>query len=260
MGRRAERLIYRYYAFHHRCFFLSHTTFGFVLYCFTYYSLTSKMDFAKKSDGYKEIFVEEEKQFLTATESDGSWEGNEKTKWREGTQRKPQSRVSKFIAEFRRFRWLIDVALLIINISLSFVLLRAFQTENSSSSIQVGGDFSGTGLDCEFRALTMGIIELTQKQFPPRLSSLLQMKLMYQRTCRSSSWTTSSQRGTPCYPVCLSWKSNGAHANLSSWCWMGLSDRVSLLHHIHDASATLCGKFLSRHHCIFIPAYINCSS
>jgi hypothetical protein len=114
------------------------------------------MDFAKKSDGYKEILVEEEKQFLTATESDGSWEGNEKTKWREGTQRKPRSRVSKFIAEFRRFRWLIDVALLIINISLSFMLLRAFRTENSSSSIQVGGDFSGTGLDCECRALTMG--------------------------------------------------------------------------------------------------------
>jgi hypothetical protein len=135
-------------SFLHRCLSLSQTTLDSLLYSFTTYIPISKMDLAKKSDGYKEL-VEEEKELLFVTEFDGSLDGNEKTQCREGTQRRPRSGVSKFIAVFRRFRWLIDVFLLLVNISLSFMLLRAFRMETSSSSIQVGGDFSGTGPDCQ---------------------------------------------------------------------------------------------------------------
>ncbi|KAJ4289075.1 hypothetical protein N0V90_011417 [Kalmusia sp. IMI 367209] len=108
------------------------------------------MDYIKKAEKYESVAEEEE--FLSATEVESQMDTNEK-QWtsikatRPSRSKPRKSRTSILVARFRRFRWIIDVVLLLVNISLSILLLRNFKQENSSSLIQVGGDFMGTGPD-----------------------------------------------------------------------------------------------------------------
>jgi hypothetical protein len=77
--------------------------------------------------------------------------GDDEKIW-ETTQRKTglSRRTSTWAKTASRFGWLALMVLVLVNISLSFFLLREFQKENSSSTMQVGSDFTGTGPDCEF--------------------------------------------------------------------------------------------------------------
>ncbi|PVI05486.1 hypothetical protein DM02DRAFT_686481 [Periconia macrospinosa] len=57
-----------------------------------------------------------------------------------------RTKTSLYIARFRRFRWLIDFVLLLVNISLSALLLLGFWKEmDVKNTLQVGGDFGGDG-------------------------------------------------------------------------------------------------------------------
>lgn len=114
------------------------------------------MEFIKKNQQYKEVSYSErqEEEYLSSTEVESQHGDDEKqaVNAKPDRRRRPRarrSRTSLFVAEFRRFRWLVDVVLLIINISLSVVLLRNFNQENATSTMQVGSSFDGTGPDCE---------------------------------------------------------------------------------------------------------------
>lgn len=113
------------------------------------------MEYIKKNQQYKEVSYSEreEEEYLSGTEVESQHGADEKTLDVAKTQRprrsRPRrSRTSLWVAEFRRFRWLVDVVLLVINISLSVVLLRNFNQENATSKMQVGSSFDGTGPDC----------------------------------------------------------------------------------------------------------------
>jgi hypothetical protein len=71
------------------------------------------------------------------------WEG---TYGRTGLSR----RADAWVKIASRYGWLTHLALVLVNISLSFLLLCEFRQENSSSTMQVGSDFTGTGPDCKF--------------------------------------------------------------------------------------------------------------
>jgi hypothetical protein len=77
--------------------------------------------------------------------------GDDEKIW-ENTQRKIglSRRTNAWVKTASRYGWLAHMVLALVNISLSFFLLRDFQQENSSSTMQVGSDFTGTGPDCEF--------------------------------------------------------------------------------------------------------------
>lgn len=114
------------------------------------------MDYIKKNQQYKEVSYSEreEEAYLSTTDVESNHDADAKDPERPKIQRprrtRPRrSRTSIWVAEFRRFRWLVDVVLLIINISLSVVLLRNFNQENATSTMQVGSSFDGTGPDCE---------------------------------------------------------------------------------------------------------------
>lgn len=50
---------------------------------------------------------------------------------------------------FRRYRWLVDTFLLLVNISLSLLLVRNFwESAPKTTPWQVGGDFGGNGPKC----------------------------------------------------------------------------------------------------------------
>lgn len=120
------------------------------------------MEFIKKNQQYREVSEREEDGFHSDTEVESHHDAEEKPydpvtiekKYatarveKPSRQRRRRSRTSLFVAEFRRFRWIIDVVLLVINISLSIVLLRGFNQENAMSTMQVGSSFDGTGPDC----------------------------------------------------------------------------------------------------------------
>ena len=119
------------------------------------------MDFIRKNQEYKEVYERDEESFHSDTEADSQHDHTEKpydaprekqqTVTRAGkpsTPRRRRSRTSLFVAEFRRFRWIIDFVLLVVNISLSLVLLRGFNQENATSTMQVGSSFDGAGPDC----------------------------------------------------------------------------------------------------------------
>lgn len=119
------------------------------------------MDFIKKNQEYKEVYEREEEGFHSDTEVDSQHDHMEKpydaprekkqtvTRIEKAAQRRRRrSRTSLFVAEFRRFRWIIDFVLLVVNISLSIVLLRGFNQENATSAMQVGSSFDGEGPDC----------------------------------------------------------------------------------------------------------------
>jgi hypothetical protein len=165
------------------------------------------MKMTKTAEGCKNTLVEEEQEFLRTADFEESFDGDKKSQWQvEGTSRKkkPRSASSKVIAEFRRFRWLIDALLLLVNISLSIMLLGAFRSETSSSSIQVGGDFSGTGPDCKFAFSNVDAGHRTYARIvPTKVVKFAANEAFVPKNAQSSSRTVSSQRGTPCSPVCL---------------------------------------------------------
>ncbi|KAJ4354337.1 uncharacterized protein N0V89_006072 [Didymosphaeria variabile] len=112
------------------------------------------MEFIKKNQQYKEVSYSEreEEEYLSSTEVESQHGADEKQSTITKTERRRRSRprrsrTSLFVAEFRRFRWLVDFVLLIVNISLSVVLLRGFNQENATSTMQVGSNFDGTGPD-----------------------------------------------------------------------------------------------------------------
>lgn len=87
-----------------------------------------------------------EEDYLSLTEIRDDEKGWESTHRKTGLRK----RTNTWIKTVSRCGWLAHMALALVNISLSFLLLRDFRQENSSSSIQVGSDFTGTGPDCEF--------------------------------------------------------------------------------------------------------------
>ncbi|KAF9729246.1 hypothetical protein PMIN06_000147 [Paraphaeosphaeria minitans] len=112
------------------------------------------MEHIKKNQQYQEVSYSEreEEEFLSSTEVESQHDADEKDTEKAKAQRprrtrSRRSRTSLWVAQFRRFRWLVDVVLLIINISLSVVLLRNFNQENATSTMQVGSSFDGTGPD-----------------------------------------------------------------------------------------------------------------
>jgi hypothetical protein len=116
------------------------------------------MEFIKKNQQYKEVSYSEreEEEYLSSTEVESVHDAEEKqsnitkTKAQHPRRSRPRrSRTSLFVAEFRRFRWLVDVVLLTINITLSVVLLRNFNQESATSTVQVGSSFERTGPDCK---------------------------------------------------------------------------------------------------------------
>jgi hypothetical protein len=116
------------------------------------------MEFIKKNQQYKEVSYSEreEEEYLSSTEVESQHDADEKqsnmtkTKTQRPRRSRPRrSRTSLFVAEFRRFRWLVDVVLLTVNITLSVVLLLNFNQENTTSTAQVGSSFDRTGPDCE---------------------------------------------------------------------------------------------------------------
>ncbi|KAF2108392.1 hypothetical protein BDV96DRAFT_692759 [Lophiotrema nucula] len=96
-----------------------------------------------EKENYATSSIADEEDLLSLTEI-----GDDEKNWNPANNSTClRSRTSRVIKRARRFRWLIDTILILVNISLSFLLLRDFRTENSSSSIQVGSDFTGTGPD-----------------------------------------------------------------------------------------------------------------
>lgn len=61
-----------------------------------------------------------------------------------------RGRTNAWVKTASRYGWLAHMVLVLLNISVSFLLLHEFRQENSSSTLQVGSDFTGTGPDCEF--------------------------------------------------------------------------------------------------------------
>ena len=60
-----------------------------------------------------------------------------------------RTKIQICVVLFRRYRWLIDTFLLLVNISLSLLLVRNFwEAAPNSSPWQVGGDFGGNGPKC----------------------------------------------------------------------------------------------------------------
>jgi hypothetical protein len=95
----------------------------------------------KQDDAASSVADEEDYLSLTEVdESDKSWEPAQRKKGL-------RSKANLHIKRAKKFRWLIDMTLILINISLSFLLLRDFRRENSSSTIQIGSDFTGNGPD-----------------------------------------------------------------------------------------------------------------
>ncbi|KAH6643882.1 hypothetical protein C7974DRAFT_407591 [Boeremia exigua] len=74
--------------------------------------------------------------------------GDDEKNW-ETTHRKSglNRRTNTWFKTAARYGWLAHLVLVLVNISLSVFLLRDFQQENSSSTMQVGSDFAGTGPD-----------------------------------------------------------------------------------------------------------------
>ena len=114
------------------------------------------MEYIKKNQQYKEVSYSErdDEEYMSCTDVESNHDADVKDPEKPKIQRPRRtktrrSRTSIWVAEFRRFRWLVDVVLLIINISLSIVLLRGFNQENATSTMQVGSSFDGTGPDCE---------------------------------------------------------------------------------------------------------------
>ena len=76
--------------------------------------------------------------------------GDDEMNW-ETTHRKSglNRRTNAWFKTAARYGCLAHLVLVLVNISLSVFLLRDFQQENSSSTMQVGSDFTGTGPDCK---------------------------------------------------------------------------------------------------------------
>ena len=159
------------------------------------------MEFIKKNQQYREVSEREEDGFHSDTEVESHHDAEEKPydpatiekKYatarveKPSRQRRRRSRTSLFVAEFRRFRWIIDVVLLVINISLSIVLLRGFNQENATSTMQVGSSFDGTGPDRMSNSSNRPYSLLTLSQYPPKLSSSPQTRPSYPTTPPNSS-------------------------------------------------------------------------
>src|SRR5262245_53709554 len=95
--------------------------------------------------------AEDDEELLSATEVDSSIVANEEEQWHPPNEfSKKRTRTRRCISSFRRHRWLIDTLLLLVNISLSVLLLRDYWQETSTGTMQVGGNFAGAGPDCEF--------------------------------------------------------------------------------------------------------------
>ena len=106
------------------------------------------MDFGKQP-GYKNVSLNDDHDLSRSSTEIGSVSGDEK-QWRAGDDEPVrESRGRRLMAKFRRYRYIIDTLLLLVNISLSLLLVRDFWSEKSVSTIQVGGSFDGTGPDCE---------------------------------------------------------------------------------------------------------------
>lgn len=107
------------------------------------------MDFGKQP-GYKNVSLSDDHDLSRSSTEIGSVGGDEK-RWRarDDDEPRPESRGRRLMAKFRRYRYIIDTLLLLVNISLSLLLVRDFWREKSVSTIQVGGSFDGTGPDCE---------------------------------------------------------------------------------------------------------------
>jgi hypothetical protein len=90
--------------------------------------------------------IADEEDYLSLTEVDDDEKRWETTHRRTGLSR----RSNTWARRASRYSWLAHMALALVNISLSFLLLRDFRQENSSGTMQVGSDFTGTGPNCEF--------------------------------------------------------------------------------------------------------------
>lgn len=106
------------------------------------------MDFGKQP-GYKNVSLSDDHEMSRSSTEIGSVGGDEKQWHSREEPLREESRGRRLMAKFRRYRYIIDTLLLLVNISLSLLLVRDFWREKSVSTIQVGGSYAGTGPDCE---------------------------------------------------------------------------------------------------------------
>jgi len=108
---------------------------------------------------YKHIAhpLEDQEELLSSTDVDDASvtdDHNEKQWHNVDLEARPDKRTrttrkQMCVAMFRRYRWLVDTLLLLVNISLSLLLVRNFwEAAPNSSPWQVGGDFGGNGPKC----------------------------------------------------------------------------------------------------------------
>lgn len=90
---------------------------------------------------------EDRDELLSSTDVDESLMGDDKQQWnaqRHGT------RSDRLLAQFRKYRPVIDTSLLLVIAGmLAVLLLRDSHTWSSSGPSQVGGDFTGAGPKCQ---------------------------------------------------------------------------------------------------------------
>jgi len=103
--------------------------------------------------------LEDQEELLSSTDVDdssvsGGHHHDEKQWHNVDLEASPQKHAKRTMTQacvvlFRRYRWLVDTVLLLVNISLSLLLVRNFwEAAPSSTPWQVGGDFGGNGPKC----------------------------------------------------------------------------------------------------------------
>lgn len=117
----------------------------------------------RASDEYStaDIGELEKEDYLLSTEVDHSYADGKESGHPRGWQslntsgrrsHQKRTRFSRALLHLRRFRWLVDTILILVNICLSILLLLAFRIENGTPpTIQIGGDYSGGGPTCTTR-------------------------------------------------------------------------------------------------------------
>ncbi|KAH7391032.1 hypothetical protein DE146DRAFT_758457 [Phaeosphaeria sp. MPI-PUGE-AT-0046c] len=94
----------------------------------------------KQRDTASSIAGEDYLPLTELEDDDQSWENVQKRS-------RLGRRTNAWAKTASRYGWLTNMALVLVNMTLSFLLLREFRQENSSSTMQVGSDFTGTGPD-----------------------------------------------------------------------------------------------------------------
>lgn len=111
------------------------------------------MEYSKKEPAYQNVALADDKEDpRSSTEVDESVLGDDEKPWRTREGRhggRRETTTQRYLAKFRRYRWIIDTLLLLVNISLSLLLVRNVWGDTAVARFQVGGDVNGLGPECK---------------------------------------------------------------------------------------------------------------